>query len=77
MLTNNPKTKILLDGGDPDETVRVKNLLGFVDGQTTNPTLIAKNSEIQQAVHSVSCSPQKISRVTTVSSSVGFVAGVR
>ncbi len=37
------KTRILVDGGDPEETVRVKNLVGYVDGQTTNPTLIARN----------------------------------
>jgi len=52
MLTNKPKTKILVDGGDPDETLRVKQLLGFVDGQTTNPSLIAKNPEIQQRIAS-------------------------
>lgn len=52
MLTNKPKTKILVDGGDPDETLRVKKLLGFVDGQTTNPSLIAKNPEIQQRIAS-------------------------
>jgi len=40
-----PLTKILVDGGDPDETLRVRNLLGFVDGQTTNPTFVAKNPE--------------------------------
>lgn len=38
----NLKTKIFLDGGDPNETREVINLLGFLDGQTTNPTLIAK-----------------------------------
>ena len=27
-----PKTKILVDGGDPQETRRVKDWLGFVDG---------------------------------------------
>jgi transaldolase len=43
MLTNRPQTKILVDGGDPNETLRIKGLLGFVDGQTTNPSLIAKN----------------------------------
>ena len=43
-------TKILVDGGDPDETLRVKKLLGFVDGQTTNPSLIAKNPEVRQLV---------------------------
>jgi transaldolase len=52
MLTNRPKSKILVDGGDPDETVRVKKVLGFVDGQTTNPSLIAKNPEIQQRIGS-------------------------
>jgi len=31
-----PNTKILVDGGDPRETQRVKELVGFVDGQTTN-----------------------------------------
>ncbi|HET7442402.1 MAG TPA: transaldolase family protein [Terriglobales bacterium] len=45
-----PKTKILVDGGDPQETLRVKQLLGFVDGQTTNPTLIAKNPHIKELV---------------------------
>jgi transaldolase len=50
MLANKPKTKILVDGGDPEETVRVKQLIGFVDGQTTNPSLIARNPEIQQRI---------------------------
>src|ERR1700730_8573692 len=52
MLTNKPKTKILVDGGDPNETLRIKNLIGFVDGQTTNPSLIAKNPEIEQLIAS-------------------------
>jgi transaldolase len=52
MLANKPKTKILVDGGDPEETLRVKKLIGFVDGQTTNPSLIAKNPEIQQRIAS-------------------------
>jgi transaldolase len=46
------KAKILADGGDPEETVRVKRLVGYVDGQTTNPTLIAKNPEIRTLVPS-------------------------
>ena len=45
-------TKLLVDGGDPSETVLVKKLLGFVDGQTTNPTLIAHNPEIAALVAS-------------------------
>ena len=52
MLANKPKTKILVDGGDPEETLRVKGLIGFVDGQTTNPSLIAKNPEVMQLVES-------------------------
>ena len=47
-----PKTKILVDGGDPEETRRVKELLGFVDGQTTNPSLIAKNPHIKELIAS-------------------------
>lgn len=37
------KTKIFLDSGDPAETKAILTLLGFLDGQTTNPTLVAKN----------------------------------
>jgi transaldolase len=47
-----PKTKILLDGGDPQETLRIKELLGFVDGQTTNPSLVANNPHIKQLLAS-------------------------
>lgn len=36
-------TKIFLDSGDPAETKHVLSVLGFLDGQTTNPTLVAKN----------------------------------
>ncbi|HVN23368.1 MAG TPA: transaldolase family protein [Syntrophorhabdales bacterium] len=42
------KTRIFLDGGDPDETRGALGLLGFLDGQTTNPTLIAKNPEVRK-----------------------------
>jgi transaldolase len=49
---NRPKTKILVDGGDPQETLRVKELLGFVDGQTTNPSLVANNPHIRQLLSS-------------------------
>lgn len=46
------KTKLLVDGGDPQETLRVRNVVGFVDGQTTNPTLIALNPEVRQLLSS-------------------------
>ncbi|HWC19537.1 MAG TPA: transaldolase family protein [Terriglobales bacterium] len=45
-------TKILIDGGDPDETTRIRNLLGFLDGQTTNPTLVSKNPDVQRRIAS-------------------------
>ncbi|HME44078.1 MAG TPA: transaldolase family protein [Syntrophorhabdales bacterium] len=44
------KTRIFLDGGDPDETRQAIDLLGFLDGQTTNPTLISKNPEVREAI---------------------------
>jgi transaldolase len=51
-LTPRPQTRILVDGGDPEETKAIKDALGFVDGQTTNPSLIAKNPEIARLVSS-------------------------
>lgn len=46
------KTKIFLDGGDPQETKDLIVKLGWLDGQTTNPTLIAKNPEAQKKLAS-------------------------
>jgi len=43
MRPKNLNTRIFLDGGDPDETKEGIRLTGFIDGQTTNPSLIAKN----------------------------------
>lgn len=48
MRPPNLKTKIFLDGGDPNETREAISMLGFLDGQTTNPTLIAKNPQAAQ-----------------------------
>ena len=42
------KTKIFLDGGDPGESRAIIDLIGFLDGQTTNPTLISKNPEARK-----------------------------
>ena len=42
------KTKIFLDGGDPEETRSIIGAMGFLDGQTTNPTLISKNPHVQK-----------------------------
>jgi len=43
----NISSKIFIDGGDPEETRQAKQLFGCIDGQTTNPTLISKNPEVQ------------------------------
>jgi len=51
-LTARSKAKILVDGGDPEETVRVRNLVGYVDGQTTNPTLVSRNPEVRTLISS-------------------------
>jgi transaldolase len=42
------KTRIFLDGGDPEETKEIIQTLGFLDGQTTNPTLISKNPGVRE-----------------------------
>lgn len=41
------KTRIFLDSGDPAETKKVLESLGYLDGQTTNPTLVARNPEVK------------------------------
>ncbi len=48
MRPQNLKTRVFLDGGNPEETSESIKLLGFLDGQTTNPTLISKNPEARK-----------------------------
>jgi transaldolase len=50
MRPANLKTKIFLDSGDPGETKEALSVLGFLDGQTTNPTLIAKNPQAKERI---------------------------
>lgn len=50
MRPKNLKTRIFLDGGDPAETREAIKLMGFLDGQTTNPTLISKNPEARKRI---------------------------
>ncbi len=52
MKPDNLKTKIFLDGGDPEETKELIKELGFLDGQTTNPTLVSKNPDAQKRLES-------------------------
>lgn len=42
--------KIFLDSGDPEETKKAKGLISHIDGQTTNPSLVAKNPEVQKVL---------------------------
>ncbi len=48
MRPGNLRTRIFVDGGNPDETREAIDILGFLDGQTTNPTLISKNPGVRQ-----------------------------
>lgn len=48
MRPANLKSKIFVDSGDPEETKELLDLLGFLDGQTTNPTLISKNPDAKK-----------------------------
>lgn len=41
-------SRIFLDGGDPDETRKLIDNMGFLDGQTTNPTFVSRNPEVKQ-----------------------------
>ena len=50
MRPNSLRTKVFLDGGDPEETKELIKVLGFLDGQTTNPSLVAKNPGIQKRI---------------------------
>lgn len=52
MLPQNRTTRILLDGGDPEETRKIKSLLGALDGQTTSPILISQSPRIQRQIAS-------------------------
>lgn len=42
------RTKIFLDSGGADETSAALDVLGFLDGQTTNPTYFAKSASVQE-----------------------------
>jgi transaldolase len=43
MRPQNLNTRMFIDSGNQDETKEIIGMLGFLDGQTTNPTLISKN----------------------------------
>lgn len=47
MKPENLKTKIFLDGSDIEQTNYLLSALGFLDGQTTNPTNFATSPEVK------------------------------
>ena len=44
------KAKIFLDGCDPSQTKKTLDALGFLDGQTTNPSSLSKNPSVQERI---------------------------
>jgi transaldolase len=42
--------KLFLDSCNPSETSEAMKILGKLDGQTTNPTLLAKNPDVQKKI---------------------------
>lgn len=46
------RIKVFVDSCDPQDTQSAIKLLGHIDGQTTNPTLLTKNPEIQKFLSS-------------------------
>ena len=53
-------TMVFLDSGNPAETTHAVASLGFLDGQTTNPSLVAKNPHIQELKKSGSLTHESI-----------------
>ncbi len=48
-ILKNTQTNIFLDSGDPNETRQTMLLLDdSLQGQTTNPSLVAKSPEVQE-----------------------------
>lgn len=42
--------KLFLDSSDPQDTLKVKSLIGGIDGQTTNPSLVVKNKTVKSFI---------------------------
>ena len=53
-------TKFFLDSCNPDETRKVKSVLGELHGQTTNPSLLVKNPKLQNELTSGKISEQRL-----------------
>lgn len=65
------KTKIFLDSASPKETKDAIRILGFLDGQTTNPSLLSKNEKAKgNALNFYRDSVRKISEMISGSVSI-------
>jgi transaldolase len=53
-------TKIFLDSGNPADTREILEKLGTIDGQTTNPSLVAKHPKAQEYMASGNVSESQI-----------------
>lgn len=60
MITHPYSTRIFLDSGDPTDTTKAINLLGSIDGQTTNPSLVSKNPDIIELCQNGRCTTNDI-----------------
>jgi hypothetical protein len=54
-----PVTKILVDGGDPQKTRQIKNLLGFVDGRVPYTSLLRARFSALLFSRSPCCRPHR------------------
>jgi 6-phosphogluconate dehydrogenase len=62
--TSQINTKLFLDSGNPGETAKAKFLLGFLDGQTTNPSLIKNNPMVSHDTITGSvCTPDQLDKL--------------
>lgn len=58
MILQNLTTNIFLDSGDPDETRAALEVLGFLNGQTTNPSLVVKKLQAQSGQKTMERMPE-------------------
>lgn len=66
-------SKIFLDSANPEETETALNLLGFLDGQTTNPSLVTKNPDLQELI----LSGKKLSKVELMDSYKSIIQHIK
>ena len=60
LLSGKIASKLFIDSGDVAHTRRALEMLGFLDGQTTNPSLVAKSPDVERCKQDGTCSEQDI-----------------